>query len=118
MSSHKEIRATIKCLQKLLVSTTKDLTTKKKSKSSSTKTVEKCKSKTDLKRFTIKVLEQWCKDRGVRLRSSSGSRKDYLVRLVWSELQEDSSDSSGSSSDSDSSGSSDTDSDSSDTDSD
>ena len=89
---------------------------KPKSKSKP-ESISKCKSKTDLEKFTIKELKVWIKENKIDTKKLSEKHKADFIKLVWdnimnSRIVESECDSSDNSSDSDSD-SSDSDSDSS-----
>ena len=68
------------------------------------KNIEDCKSKDDLKKFTIKELKEWLKKKEINIKKITEKHKNDFVNIVWkniSEHQESSSDES-ESSDSDS----------------
>ena len=72
--------------------------------------INTCKTKSELKKFTIKELKQWIKETDIDIKKLSEQLKDDLVKVVWKKIkikvvEESSSDeeSSGSSDNSDSS---------------
>jgi hypothetical protein len=68
--------------------------------------IEKCKKKSDLEKFTVAELKEWAKENGVDLKSLKEKHKEDYVKLVWKKLKASASESSESSSGSDSGSSS------------
>lgn len=66
--------------------------------------IEKCKKKADLEKFTVAELKEWAKNNGVDLKKLAKKHKEDYVKLVWKKLkssaEESSSEESSSSSDS------------------
>ena len=67
--------------------------------------IEKCKKKADLEKFTVSELKEWAKNNGVDLKKLAKKHKEDYVKLVWKKLKETESSSEESSSSSSSSSS-------------
>ena len=68
--------------------------------------IESCKKKSDLEKFTITELKDWIKANGIDTKKLEKKHKEDFVKLVWKNLKESAKESSGeSSSESSSSGS-------------
>ena len=48
--------------------------------------IEKCKKKTDLEKFTVAELKKWAKNNNVDLKKLSNKHKKDYVKLVWKSL--------------------------------
>ena len=100
MSSNSSIARKIERMERQL-SEIKLMLTKtekaEKKKSSKPMSISDCKSKSDLKKFTVKELKDWIKGNGVSSKKLSEKIKDELIKLVWKKLKSSpsSSDSSG-----------------------
>ena len=67
--------------------------------------IEKCKKKAELEKFTVSELKEWAKNNGVDLKKLAKKHKEDYVKLVWKKLKETESSSEESSSSSSSSSS-------------
>jgi len=97
---------------KLLVNTQKKQEKKKpsepKKKKDKPESIESCKKKSELEKFTVKELKDWIKENGIDTKKLSKKHKEDFIKLVWKKLNESaesSSDESSSESDSGSSSS-------------
>jgi hypothetical protein len=66
-------------------------TTKKENpkpkKSSKPKSIDHCKNKEELTKFTVAELKDWIKSNGVEIKKLYEKHKDDLVRLVWKKIK-------------------------------
>jgi len=48
--------------------------------------IDKCKTKSDLAKFTVKELKDWIKENEIDTKKLSEKHKEDLVKLVWKKL--------------------------------
>jgi hypothetical protein len=53
--------------------------------------ITECKTKSEVKKFTVKELKQFVKESGIDIKKLSEKHKDDLVKVVWKKLKSDSS---------------------------
>ena len=105
MSSTASIIAKLeKDIEKLKLKLKKEPKTKKNT-SKKPKNIEDCNSKDELKKFTVKELKEWLKNKKINVKKITEKHKDDFVTIVWKNIkeQQESSSSDSDSSDSDSS---------------
>ena len=49
--------------------------------------INTCKTKSELKKFTIKELKQWIKENDIDIKKLSEQHKDDLVKVVWKKIK-------------------------------
>jgi protein subunit release factor A len=87
----KKIEQIEKQLEKLKLMVDKNTPVKKSKKVAD---IEKCKSKYELKTFTVRELKDWIKENKIDARKLAEKRKDELVEFVWKHMKKLSEDSS------------------------
>jgi len=109
----KKIESIESQLGKLKIALSKVDEPKKKKPSEPTKrkdkpeTIDSCKTKTELAKFTIKELKEWIKENKIDAKKLSEKHKEELVKFVWKIIKNKTESSESESSDSDSGSSSD-----------
>ena len=66
---------------------TKAATEPKTKKSSKPKSIDQCKNKEDLTKFTIAELKDWIKSNGIEIKKLYEKHKADLVKLVWKKIK-------------------------------
>jgi len=67
--------------------TTKKATESKPKKSSKPKSIDHCKNKEELTKFTVAELKDWIKSNGVETKKLYEKHKKDLVKLVWKKIK-------------------------------
>ena len=53
------------------------------------KNIEDCKSKDELKKFTVIELKEWLKKKKINVKKITEKHKDDFVKIVWENISED-----------------------------
>ena len=63
---------------------------KKSKKNSKPSCISKCKSKSDLEKFTVKELKVWIKENNIDIKKISEKHKEDFIKLIWSHINTES----------------------------